>query len=110
MVAFVFSGQCSQKDGKDQGLFDEVGEYVAVEKVVGTLLGYSMRMLCLEDADNRLKETRYIQPSLYVANTLHFCQTVSESVYPTYVAGRGMGEYNALLAAGVFDFLQDSVL
>jgi malonyl CoA-acyl carrier protein transacylase len=87
-----------------QGLFDEVPEYAAVEKEVDAILGYSMRRLCLEDPDNRLKETQYTQPSLYVVNALHYYKAVREGA-PAYLAGHSLGEYDALLAAGVFDFL-----
>jgi malonyl CoA-acyl carrier protein transacylase len=105
MIAFVFPGQGSQKRGMGQGLFDEVGEYAAVEKDVDTILGYSLRKMCLEDADNRLKETQFTQPCLYVVNALHYYKAVSQGVRPDYLAGHSLGEYNALLAAGVFDFL-----
>jgi malonyl CoA-acyl carrier protein transacylase len=105
MIAFVFPGQGSQKRGMGQGLFDQVREYAAVEKDVDAILGYSMRKLCLEDADNRLKETQFTQPSLYVVNALHYYKAVAEGARPVYLAGHSLGEYNALLAAGVFDFL-----
>lgn len=105
MIAFVFPGQGSQVRGMGRGLFDEVSEYTAVEKEVDALLGYSMRKLCLEDTENRLKDTRYTQPSLYVVNALHCYKAMSQGVRPAYVAGHSLGEYNALLAAGVFDFL-----
>lgn len=105
MIAFVFPGQGSQKRGMGQGLFDEVCEFAAVEKDVDTILGYSLRKLCLEDSDNRLKETQFTQPSLYIVNALHYYKAVSEGERPAYVAGHSLGEYNALLAAGVFDFL-----
>ncbi len=105
MIAFVFPGQGSQKRGMGQGLFDEVGEYAAVEKDVDAILGYSMRELCLEDADNRLKETQFTQPSLYVVNALHYYKAVAEGARADYLAGHSLGEYNALLAAGVYDFL-----
>lgn len=105
MLAFVFPGQGSQKKGMGQGLFDEVPEYTAVEKDVDAIVGYSMRKLCLEDADNRLKETQYTQPSLYVVNALHYYKALATGQRPAYVAGHSLGEYNALLAAGVFDFL-----
>lgn len=105
MIAFIFPGQGSQKRGMGQGLFDEVREYATAEKEVDAIVGYSMRKLCLEDADNRLKETQFTQPSLYVVNALHYYKTVSGGTKPSYVAGHSLGEYNALLAAGVFDFL-----
>jgi malonyl CoA-acyl carrier protein transacylase len=105
MIAFVFPGQGSQKKGMGQGLFDEVSEYAAVEKDVDALLGYSMRKLCLEDAENRLKDTQFTQPSLYVVNALHHWKAASQGARPAYVAGHSLGEYNALFAAGVFDFL-----
>jgi len=105
MIALVFPGQGSQKRGMGQGLFYEVREYAAVEKDVDALLGYSMRRLCLEDPDNQLKETQFTQPSLYVVNALHYYKALSQGTQPAYVAGHSLGEYNALLAAGVFDFL-----
>jgi malonyl CoA-acyl carrier protein transacylase len=105
MIAFVFPGQGSQKKGMGQGLFDEVPEYTSVEKEVDALVGYSMRKLCLEDPDNRLKETQFTQPSLYVVNALHYYKAVSQGTRPAWLAGHSLGEYNALLAAGAFDFL-----
>jgi malonyl CoA-acyl carrier protein transacylase len=105
MIAFVFPGQGSQKRGMGQGLFDETPQYAEVEKDVDTILGYSLRALCLEDADNRLKETQFTQPCLYVVNALHYYKAVSQGARPDYLAGHSLGEYNALLAAGVFDFL-----
>jgi len=105
MIAFLFPGQGSQKRGMGQGLFDEVREYATVEKDVDAIVGYSLRKLCLEDADNRLKETQFTQPSLYVVNALHYYKAVSQGTHPAYLAGHSLGEYNALLAAGVFDFL-----
>ncbi len=105
MIAFVFPGQGSQKRGMGQGLFDEVQEYVSIERDVDRLLGYSMRDLCLQDGDNRLKETQFTQPSLYVVNALHYYKEVRQGQRPAFLAGHSLGEYDALLAAGVFDFL-----
>jgi malonyl CoA-acyl carrier protein transacylase len=105
MIAYVFPGQGSQRRGMGQGLFDEISEYTAVEKDVDAILGYSLRKLCLEDVDDRLKETQYTQPCLYAVNALHYYKAVSQGSRPDYLAGHSLGEYNALLAAGVFDFL-----
>jgi malonyl CoA-acyl carrier protein transacylase len=105
MLAFLFPGQGSQKRGMGVGLFDEVKEFASIEREVDDCLGYSVRQLCLEDAGNRLKETQYTQPSLYVVNALHYYKAIAQGSAPSFVAGHSVGEYNALLAAGAFDFL-----
>ena len=105
MIAFVFPGQGSQRRGMGQGLFDAVPEYLKVEREVDTLVGYSMRRQCLEDPENRFTQTQFTQPSLYVVNALYYYKAVAEGVRPSAVAGHSVGEYNALLAAGAFDFM-----
>ncbi|MET0335645.1 MAG: ACP S-malonyltransferase [Rhizobacter sp.] len=101
----MFPGQGSQKRGMGQGLFDEVPEFKAVESQVDDILGYSLRQLCLEDTEDKLKDTRYTQPCLYAVNALHYYKAASEGPLPDVFIGHSLGEYNALLAAGAFDFL-----
>ncbi len=106
MTVFVFPGQGSQKKGMGAGLFDEVQEFLAVEKEVDAMLGYSLRQLCLDDPESKINLTQYTQPCLYVVNALHYYKAIaSGGVRPRYLAGHSLGEYNALLAAGAFDFL-----
>jgi malonyl CoA-acyl carrier protein transacylase len=105
MTAFLFPGQGSQKRGMGQDLFDTVREFVAVEPEVNRILGYSLRRLCLDDTDNRLQQTQYTQPCLYVVNALHYYHAIATGARPQFVAGHSLGEYNALLAAGAFDFI-----
>jgi malonyl CoA-acyl carrier protein transacylase len=104
MIAFVFPGQGSQRRGIGQGLFDEIAQYRDSEAQVDALLGYSLRDLCLRDPE-RLANTQYTQPALYVVNALHYYKAIGAGVQPSYVAGHSLGEYNALLAAGAFDFM-----
>ena len=67
-------------------------------------LGYSITELCLEDPAGRLGETQFTQPALYVVSCLAHLKEVRDGRVPDYVAGHSVGEYGALLAAGVFDF------
>jgi malonyl CoA-acyl carrier protein transacylase len=86
-------------------LFDTVKEFAEVERDIDGLLGYSVRELCLHDSHGRLTQTAFTQPALYVVNALHYFAALSAGKRPQLVAGHSLGEYNALLAAGVFDFL-----
>jgi malonyl CoA-acyl carrier protein transacylase len=105
MQVFVFPGQGSQKKGMGQDLFDKVPEFLAIEREADALLGYSVRELCLEDAGKQLSQTQYTQPSLFVVNALHYYRAKAEGKQPSYLAGHSLGEYNALMAAGAFDFI-----
>lgn len=104
VTAFVFPGQGTQARGMGLELFG-LKEYCAVEDEIDGLLGYSLRRLCLDDPGSLLNQTRYTQPSLYVVNSLHAFKAVFDGARPTHVAGHSLGEYNALAAAGVFDFM-----
>src|SRR5689334_7726732 len=69
------------------------------------ILGYSVARLCLDDPDGRHADTRYTQPALFVVNALaHRDWSRQHDVEPDFLAGHSLGEYNALEAAGVFDF------
>ncbi|WP_333752465.1 ACP S-malonyltransferase [Streptomyces sp. IBSBF 2394] len=101
MRAWLFAGQGAQRVGMGQELFDRFPEYVAAADRV---LGESVRDLCLDDPDGRLNRTRWTQPALYVVNALACAQALAEGPAPDVLAGHSLGEYNALLAAGCFDF------
>jgi trans-AT polyketide synthase/acyltransferase/oxidoreductase domain-containing protein len=83
-------------------LFDRHRDLVAAAESV---LGYSVSDICLDDSEQRLRRTEYAQPVMYVVNALMHAQALDESEAPAYYAGHSLGEFNALQAAGCFDFL-----
>jgi trans-AT polyketide synthase/acyltransferase/oxidoreductase domain-containing protein len=98
----VFPGQGSQKKGMGAELFREFPEMTALADAE---LGYSMERLCLEDPNDQLDRTEFTQPALYFVNSLsHLKQLKETGRAPDFVAGHSLGEYNALFAAGAFDF------
>ncbi|MGA1868032.1 MAG: ACP S-malonyltransferase [bacterium] len=102
MNAFVFPGQGSQKKGMGSELFDLFPE---LTRKADTILGYSIKELCVEDSQNLLNNTQYTQPALFVVNALMYTKEINDTgEVPSYVAGHSLGEYNALFAAGAFDF------
>jgi malonyl CoA-acyl carrier protein transacylase len=105
MEAFIFPGQGSQRKGMGGDLFESIKDFRAIESRIDQILGYSLRELCLDNPDNRLMETQFTQPALYVVNYLYYCKKRDEAPAPAYLAGHSLGEFNALLAAGAFDVL-----
>jgi malonyl CoA-acyl carrier protein transacylase len=104
MLAFVFPGQGSQYRGMGAGCFD-LTEFERYEAAADKLLGYSIRKICTENPENSLRQTQFTQPCIYAVNALKHHVARSEGRQPNYVAGHSLGEYNALLAAGAFDFM-----
>ncbi|GAA4462962.1 ACP S-malonyltransferase [Nibrella saemangeumensis] len=102
MLIYAFPGQGSQKKGMGSHLFPK---YASLMEKADTILGYSMQQLCLEDKERQLSNTLFTQPALYVVNALHYYERLAlTDVSPDYLIGHSLGEFNALLAAGVFDF------
>jgi len=100
---YVFPGQGSQSIGMGDALFDQYPELV---KQADEVLGCSIKNLCLDDSEKKLNQTDYTQPALYIVNALtYLSKTEKTDCRPDFVAGHSLGEYNALFAAGVFDFI-----
>jgi trans-AT polyketide synthase/acyltransferase/oxidoreductase domain-containing protein len=101
-TAYVFPGQGSQFLGMGGGLFDR---YPEIEAAADQLLGYSIREICLEDPRRELSQTQFTQPALFTVNAMMYRAALADSGEGGDVmAGHSLGEYNALHAAGVFDF------
>ncbi|CAK9084485.1 unnamed protein product [Durusdinium trenchii] len=106
-VAMLFPGQGSQYKGMLQNCL----EIPAVEKMLeqaDKILGWSVKQLCLEGPEERLAETKYCQPIMFIAGVAGvelMKQTKREMVDRVQaVAGLSLGEYTALCAAGVLEF------
>ena len=98
----LFPGQGSQSKGMGGDLFER---YPSMTDEASRVLGYSIRELCLEDPREELGLTQFTQPALFVVNALMYRARMDEGKpAPDFVAGHSLGEYNALLAAGCFDF------
>lgn len=83
-------------------LFDRYPDWTAAADAV---LGYSIRELCVDDPRSELGLTQFTQPALYVVNALTYRAKRDDGLAaPAFVAGHSLGEYDALLAAGSFDF------
>jgi trans-AT polyketide synthase/acyltransferase/oxidoreductase domain-containing protein len=102
MKAILFPGQGAQFKGMGRELFKAYPRYA---EQASKILGYSIEELCLEDPDGRLRLTQFTQPALFVVNALGYKKLLDDGAgAPDYLAGHSLGEFNALMAAEVFDF------
>lgn len=102
MLTYLFPGQGSQHKGMGGALFDE---FPQLTRQADTILGYSVQALCMEDQDNKLSQTQYTQPALYVVNALSYQAKIRDTgELPDYCIGHSLGEYSALFAANALSF------
>ncbi len=98
----LFPGQGSQVQGMGAELFDRYPEMTATADRV---LGYSIKELSVDDPRGELGLTQFTQPALFIVNALMYRARLEDGgAAPEVVAGHSLGEYNALYAAGCFDF------
>ncbi|AMO94712.1 polyketide biosynthesis malonyl CoA-acyl carrier protein transacylase pksC [Collimonas fungivorans] len=83
-------------------VFDAYPELLANAEGIA---GFSIRDFFRGCPSERFTDTRYVQPALYTVNALHYRRYIDEGgALPIFLAGHSLGEFNALQAAGVFDF------
>ncbi len=98
----LFPGQGSQSKGMGAELFDRYPDW---REEADAILGYSIRALCVDDPRGELILTAFTQPALYVVNALQFrARQDAGAAPPDFVAGHSLGEYDALMVSGAFDF------
>ena len=108
--AMVFSGQGSQTVGM---LAELAGDYPIVQetfKQASETLGYDLWQLVQEGPAEELNKTWQTQPALLTASVAVYrvWQQKYPELKPEVMAGHSLGEYSALVCAGVLDF-QDAV-
>lgn len=102
MKALLFPGQGSQLKGMGKDVFSR---YPGLTRFASEVLGYDLAALCLEDPEGKLAQTQYTQPALFTVQALLTFERAHREEAPADVLlGHSLGEYNALLAAGSFDF------
>ncbi|CAM2787497.1 ACP S-malonyltransferase [Vibrio rarus] len=105
--AIVFPGQGSQS----LGMLAELGEQFDVVKhtfsEASEVLGYDLWALTQEGPAEDLNQTHRTQPALLAASVAIWRVWNEQGLAtPELVAGHSLGEYSALVCAGVIDFKQ----
>ena len=105
-LAFVFPGQGSQAVAM---LADFVDHEIVRNtfKEASDALGYDLWQLIAQGPAEQLNQTNFTQPALLTASVAVWRLWASESaVKPSVLAGHSLGEYSALVCAGVFSLAE----
>lgn len=99
-IAFIFPGQGAQYIGMGQDFYEhtEIGRQVFEE--ASDLLGFSMADLCFQE-NERLDVTEYTQAAMVTVSIAMMKVLEEKGIKPDAAAGLSLGEYAALVAAGV---------
>jgi [acyl-carrier-protein] S-malonyltransferase len=103
-IAMIFPGQGSQFVGMGKELACQYPEAAKVFAEADELLDYSISQLCFEGPEDKLRETRYTQPAIYVTSAAAYAVLRKEGIKPGIVAGHSLGAFSALYVSGAFDF------
>ncbi|WP_281557103.1 ACP S-malonyltransferase [Thalassomonas sp. RHCl1] len=107
-LAFVFPGQGSQAVGMLAD-FAENDIVQATFSQASQALGYDLWQLAAQGPAEKLNQTQFTQPALLTASVALWRLWQSQSsATPAVLAGHSLGEYSALVCAGVLS-LEDAV-
>lgn len=107
-IAFLFPGQGAQTIGMGQALYEAQPTVREIYDRAGKLLGYDLAKLCFEGPADDLDSTVFSQPALFVTSlaAVEGLRLESPEIVAQCAAAAGLslGEYTALVFAGVLDF------
>jgi [acyl-carrier-protein] S-malonyltransferase len=88
--------------GKD--LYEADADVRALYREANAALGYDLQQLCFAGPEGQLRLTHHTQPAMLVHSVAAWTMLQKRGLHPVLLAGHSLGEYSALVAAGVLAF------
>jgi [acyl-carrier-protein] S-malonyltransferase len=104
MKAFLFPGQASQYIGMGADLYKEFSIARDYFDRADDILGIDLKNVCFNGPEDRLLQTQYTQPAIFVHSVIVNDILKESGIRPQLAAGHSLGEYSALVSAGAISF------
>ncbi len=103
MKAYVFPGQGSQFPGMGKAIYENSTEAQELFHQANEILGFDITDIMFNGSEDDIKETRVTQPAIFIHSVV-MAHLMGKEFNPSMVAGHSLGEFSALVAAGVLNF------
>ncbi|SFD67462.1 [acyl-carrier-protein] S-malonyltransferase [Paenibacillus catalpae] len=103
-TAFVFPGQGAQAVGMGKDAYEAFESSRAIFEQADEALGFKLSDIIFNGPEDELKQTANTQPALLTVSVALLQALEGRGLKADYVAGHSLGEYSALVAAGVLSF------
>ena len=101
--AYVFPGQGAQFVGMGKDLYDNFPKAKELFDQANEILGFNITDIIFNGTDEDLKQTKVTQPAVFLHSVIR-ASCLGDDFKPEMVAGHSLGEFSALVAAGVLSF------
>ena len=103
MKSYVFPGQGSQFTGMCHDLYQKYSYLKTMFQNAEDILGFDISKIMFHGSNDDLTETKVTQPAIFI-HSMAILKVLEKSFNPDMVAGHSLGEFSALVAAGVLSF------